>query len=145
MKKSILCLLIMMMFCKGVYAMELTRAVIHHTAGSNETDRDLTVEEIDRYHKEKGWDGIGYHLLIRKDGEICKGRDINTKGAHAVGRNDYIGIALTGYDTFTKEQIASLKELIVKLGIKHIERHHELCPGAGFDIEEIRKNLNLEK
>jgi len=122
--------------------MDYTKAVIHHTAGSKATDRDLTFEEVDKYHKEKGWDGIGYHFLIRKDGWICKGREITEEGAHAKGRNHYIGIALTGYDVFTKEQIASLNILIMGLGIQDIERHHEECPGKGLDVEGIQKGLD---
>ena len=109
--------------------MDTSHAVIHHTAGSKETDRDLTVKEIDQYHKANGWDGIGYHFVIRKDGQICKGRPLNKPGAHAKGRNHYVGIALTGYDTFTQAQRDSLKKLIKRLGVKWVEPHHEKCPG----------------
>ena len=120
-----------------------TIAVIHHTAGNKIADRDLTVEEIDRYHKSKGWDGIGYHFVIRKNGNIETGRDINLRGAHAKGRNDYIGIALTGYDKFTKEQAYSLMVLLNILGTEHIENHHEHCPGPGLNLQDIADTLKI--
>ena len=121
----------------GKSSMDYTKAVIHHTAGSALSDRDLTVEEIDRYHKERGWDGIGYHFLIRKDGTVYKGRPLWKKGAHAKGRNNYIGIALTGYQTFTDEQVSSLKKLLKDLGVTHVERHHEECPSDALDVEGL--------
>jgi len=117
--------------------MDLTKAVIHHTAGSKETDRDLTADEIDRYHKDRGWDCIGYHYVIRKNGDICEGRPLTKQGAHAKGRNHYVGIALTGYDEFTQAQITSLKKLIKQLKITHIEPHHEQCPGPGLNLKEV--------
>ena len=125
--------------------MNLTKAVIHHTA-DKDTNRDQTVEQIDAYHKSKGWDGIGYHFLIRKDGKIYNGRPIWKKGAHAgtgrpYSRNHYIGIALTGYDLFTIEQVDSLKALLMNLQVKQIERHHEECPGPGLDVEKIQKDI----
>ncbi len=111
---------------------DTSKAVIHHTAGSKASDRDLTVVEIDAMHKARGWDGIGYHFLIRKDGSIHKGRPLSKSGAHAKGRNHYVGIALTGFDDFTEAQKDSLTWLLRDYGISHIEPHHEQCPGPGL-------------
>lgn len=114
--------------------MDLSKAIIHHTAS-----HDVSAKTIDTWHKERGWDGIGYHFVIRKDGSIEKGRDINKIGAHAKGRNNYIGIVLTGYDEFTEEQKLSLIQLLLDLKVSYIERHHEECPGSGINIEKIQK------
>ena len=111
-------------------SLTLSKAVLHHTASP-----DVSVKEIDRWHKERGWDGIGYHFVIRADGSVEAGRPLNKAGAHAKGRNNWVGIALTGYDTFTDAQIKSLNALIKKLGITHVERHHENCPGKGLTIK----------
>ncbi len=117
---------------------DTTKVVIHHTA----TAKTTTVECIRRYHVEnKGWRDIGYHFLIRYDGKVFTGRPIEMKGAHARGRNHYIGIALIGYDSFTVEQIHSLITLLKQLKTTHIERHHEECPGSGLDIKYIRRSL----
>ena len=117
--------------------MDLTHAVIHHTAS-----HDVSASEIDRWHKARGWDGIGYHFVIRENGEVEKGRSLEKKGAHAKGRNHYIGIALTGYDIFTPEQAESLFKLLVELEVENIEGHHDNCPGDGIDIDVVQSILD---
>ena len=117
-------------------SMNHSKAVIHHTAS-----HDISSEVIDVWHKERGWNGIGYHFIIRANGVVEEGRDINKIGAHAKGRNHYIGIALTGYDIFTPEQKESLKCLLRQLYIEEIEEHHENCPGKGLDLNKIREEI----
>ena len=64
-----------------------------------------------------GWDDIGYHYVVRRDGRVERGRDINAIGAHVKGYNSVsIGICLIGggdgkFD-FTKGQMWSLEKLI---------------------------------
>lgn len=119
--------------CEPVFAgVDTTRAVIHHTAS-----HDVSATEINRWHKERGWDGIGYHYVIRKDGSIEKGRSLSKRGAHAKGRNDRVGIVLTGYDDFDVRQISSLKKLLADLSVQNIEKHHGNCPGKGLKLEEV--------
>ena len=56
----------------------------------------------------KGWSGIGYHFLVRKDGTIYQGRPEDTIGAHAKGANhDSIGIDAEG--DFMKEEMNPLQ------------------------------------
>lgn len=121
-------------------------------------------ETIDIWHKEKGWDGIGYHFVIlngqinptiymtEKDGEIEQGRDIEKIGAHCKGQNkDSIGICLIGRKTFTDLQIISLidkvKELMKEYGleINNIYGHYEFdsrktCPN--FNMDNFRDKLS---
>ena len=107
--------------------------VVHHTASPAWT----TVEKIDQWHKERGWDGIGYHYVIYVDGSVHEGRSLSKVGAHAKGRNaTHIGIALVGYDSFTPAQITALEGLVDKLGLP-AERHHKDCPGGGVDVEGL--------
>jgi hypothetical protein len=123
---------------------DTTKAVIHHTDSGCWT----TVEDIDRWHKErtyidengqvKNWDGIGYHYVITCDGKIHRGRDIRKQGAHALGRNNWIGIALVGKGTFTDGQHTALKEFIRNRKISHVEVHHEECPGPRIDIGRLK-------
>lgn len=115
---------------------DTSRAVIHHSASS-----DVSASTINQWHKQRGWDGIGYHFVIRSNGTIEKGRPLTKVGAHAKGRNHYIGICLTGYNTFTKAQIKSLITLLNDLDVKQIERHHEECPGKGLDLNYIRTHI----
>ena len=113
---------------------DTTKAVIHHTAS-----HDVSAKTINKWHKKRGWDGIGYHFIIRTDGTVEKGRDLSKKGAHAKGRNNWVGIALTGYDKFSNPQINSLKKLLRDEKISHIERHHRNCPGEGFTLKGLLK------
>lgn len=115
---------------------DMTSAVIHHSASP-----DVSAKTIDRWHKERGWSGIGYHFVIRANGTIEKGRPLNKIGAHAKGRNNYVGICLTGYNHFTKAQVKSLITLLNDLGINHIEAHHQQCPGPGLDMQYVKNHI----
>lgn len=135
-----LLVLLFILFRIGTAEAEVDRslAVIHHTA----TAKTTSVECIRRYHVEKkGWDDIGYHFLIDWEGYYMRGRPLTRNGAHALGRNHYVGIALIGHSEFTQDQVDTLMKLLIKLGVKKIERHHEECPGPGIDIEALQKLL----
>lgn len=85
---------------------------------------DIGVKEIDQWHKEKGWVGVGYNYVIRRDGTLEGGRAFNVVGSHAKGYNGQsIGICLVGGksedgradDNFTISQQAMLRELILAI------------------------------
>ena len=116
-----------------------SRIVIHHTGGA---DIDAYAEQIHTWHLEKGYAGIGYHFVIRKNGNIERGRPLWTIGAHAYGaNNDSIGIHLSGdftYNAPSKEQIESCALLIANLAEnynipidrRHILGHREVDPAG---------------
>ena len=55
------------------------------------------LEDIRRWHKEKGWSDVGYHFVIERDGKIRAGRHPDSVGAHVRGHNhNSIGICLVG-------------------------------------------------
>jgi N-acetyl-anhydromuramyl-L-alanine amidase AmpD len=98
--------------------------IVVHTAAARfrNVDRDV----IDRWHRQKGWTGIGYHFVIINDkhdsvadGTIQEGRDIRTVGAHVRGLNRLaIGICCVGHgdhDEFTAKQKQSLLNLVSDL------------------------------
>jgi len=79
--------------------------------------------EIRRWHKEKGYDDIGYNFVIKRDGELETGRDTNYSGAHTLGQynNNSIGVCLVGGKAkgkdewefnFTTSQIARISKLV---------------------------------
>lgn len=54
-------------------------------------------DEIRRWHLGRGWNDIGYHDLIDRDGSLITGRPINKVGAHCKGHNTgTIGVCLIG-------------------------------------------------
>lgn len=55
--------------------------IIVHCAATPE-GKDYTVAQIDRWHKERGFDCIGYHYVIYRDGSVHKGRSEERQGAH---------------------------------------------------------------
>lgn len=124
------------------------KIIFHHCA------RNIwSPEDINEYHKERGFIGIGYHFYIRKDGSIYKGRSEDAIGAHTKGENNNsIGICLEGNfenEDITKEQIESLSNLSIyiinKYEIKDMKGHRSyaetLCPGENFNEKEIKNNI----
>ena len=57
------------------------KIVIHCSA--TKPDHDVTVAEIDGWHKARGFAGFGYHALIALDGAPRGGRELDAVGAHA--------------------------------------------------------------
>lgn len=109
---------------------------------------DIGVQEIDRWHKERGWLGIGYHFVIRRDGTVETGRPTEKLGAHARGHNgDTIAICLVGGKggfNFTIAQMDALRILKIQLeqrfGSKPWVGHNDLdssktCPN--FDVKSL--------
>ena len=96
--------------------------VVHCTA--TKPNQDLNVDDVRKMHKKQGWSDIGYHYLIRLDGRIETGRDVDLIGAHVNGHNAHtIGVCYVGgldangkpYDTRTENQKASLLSLLIDL------------------------------
>lgn len=100
--------------------------------------------DVNAWHKQRGWPMIGYHYLIKLNGEIDKGRPIGMVGSHVKGHNTgTIGIAYVGgltadgkkpKDTRTPEQLAAAKWLIAELKRKfkisrRVKGHNEYDKG----------------
>lgn len=134
---------------------KITKLIVHCTATPE--GRDATVADVNKWHKDKGYDMIGYHYLIDLKGNILKGRDEERIGAHTIGSNyDSIGIAYVGgmdkemkksKDTRTLEQKNSLILLLTNLKKKYplaqIYGHRNFakkdCPS--FDAQKEYKYL----
>lgn len=125
--------------------------LVIHTAATRPS-MDIGKKEIDRWHKERGFNGIGYHYVIRRNGKIERGRPESRIGAHVQGHNhDSIGICLVGgvnenlvpENNYTEAQWSSLEGLLRKLAAKYPEanvRGHRDFPGVSkacpcFDAE----------
>lgn len=120
---------------------ESTNHIVVHCAATTST-MDIGKEEIDRWHRARGWFGIGYHYVIRRDGTLEIGRPEDAVGAHVANNNsDTLGICLAGglaqdkktpEDNFTEAQFATLSSLLLKLKAKYpkadIKGHGEFPP-----------------
>lgn len=131
------------------------REIIVHCSATPE-GRHTTVKEIDSWHKQRGWKGIGYHYVIYLDGSIHKGRDIEVVGAHCTGHNkNSIGVCYIGgcdkdmkpKDTRTEEQKEALIELLTRLKKRypnakiygHRDFANKACPS--YDAAEEYREL----
>lgn len=98
--------------------------IIVHCAATPE-GRDFTVADIDRWHKARGWKGIGYHYVVYRDGSVHAGRPVAQVGAHALNHNRHsIGVCYIGgvakdgrtpKDTRTDAQKEALLHLLREL------------------------------
>ena len=54
--------------------------------------------QIDTWHRQRGWKlGIGYHYVVRRDGQIEAGRPEYMVGAHCLNHNAHsIGVCYEG-------------------------------------------------
>jgi N-acetyl-anhydromuramyl-L-alanine amidase AmpD len=126
------------------------KVIIHCSATPN--GRNDQAEDIHRWHKDRGWDGIGYHYVITVDGKLQNGRPEYWTGSHAKGHNTgSIGICMIGTDEYNLDQWAILDKLLRKLCCKYndlkIIGHNEIsdkeCPG--FDVQWWLNNKFYEK
>lgn len=111
---------------------------IHCSATPN--NRDIGRDEIEEMHNRRGWRGIGYHYVIRRDGTLENGRSLKLTGAHVYGHNkNNIGIVLIGTDEFTEEQFETLRETVSDLcglyGVKNenVLGHRDWSPDKNGD------------
>lgn len=127
---------------------KIDKIIVHCTATPE--GRDVTVEEITRWHRARGFRTIGYHYLVRLDGTICPGRPENEIGAHCKGKNARsVGICYAGglasdgktpKDTRTAAQRASLRRLVADLRERYpgatVHGHREFAAKACpcFDV-----------
>ena len=134
---------------------KITEIIIHCSATPE--GRKVTTDQIDRWHKERGFKEIGYHYVIYLDGSIHEGRKEEEIGAHTVGHNaNSIGICYVGgcakdgrtpKDTRTDAQknalCGLLSELVKKYPNASIHGHREFankaCPC--FDVQAEYKNI----
>ena len=126
--------------------------ILHHAEAKN-----ASVEEVNRWHLERGWTGIGYHFYIRKDGKVYRGRPEWAVGAHAQGHNSRaIGICVEGAymtETMPKAQFDALVGLVREEMTKYpgakVLRHRDVnstdCPGVNYPWKALLAALSTEK
>ena len=127
------------------------RVILHCAATPDYPDSSKKYDlygaaDIDVWHKKNGWNGIGYHYVIRRTGEIEGGRPTDEVGAHCKGENhDSIGVCYVGTRWPTQEQVKALVRLYRKIkgefGISYEDwyGHREFnrrktCPGVSIEL-----------
>jgi N-acetylmuramoyl-L-alanine amidase len=135
------------------------RIVVHCSATREGAWYDAA--DIDRWHRARGWAGIGYHQVVLLDGTVEPGRPEHSIGAHVAGHNhDSLAVCYVGgvaddgrtpKDTRTPAQTSAL----LTVARRWMERydiprpavlgHYELdrkkaCPS--FDMAVFRRSLS---
>lgn len=130
--------------------MKTIRYLVVHCSATP-ASRDIGVAEIRAMHKKQGWRDVGYHYVIRRNGQIEKGRPDDQPGAHVQGHNGHsLGICMVGGVTpnlkaecnFTAEQFRALRALLETLERKYgaqVCGHRDLSPDRNGD-GKVSKN-----
>lgn len=109
-------------------------------------DQNIGVNEIDAMHKAKGWDGVGYHFVIKQDGGLEIGRPLEKAGAHVFGFNRVSwGLCLIGgldengnySHEYSGAQIRTLRQIITSLLLMapgaDLKGHRDFSPDINGD------------
>ena len=119
----------------------ITLIVVHCSAVR--PDQTSSAAQINTWHRrDNHWKyGIGYHYVIRRNGDIEHGRPEYMVGAHCLNHNSHsIGVCYEGgydtrgqpADTRTPEQKAAMRRLLEDLHRRYpralIVGHHDLDP-----------------
>lgn len=128
-----------------------------HCAATPE-GKDFSASDIRSWHKRMGWRDIGYNYVIKLDGTVEEGRNVDIVPSHVRGYNsNSIGVCYVGgvdknmkaKDTRTKEQKESLELLLKELrklypnakiqGHRDFPRVRKACPS--FDAKTEYKHI----
>lgn len=124
-----------------------TDYIVVHCSATGPT-ADIGADEIDNWHRNRTppFAEIGYHAVIRRDGEIEFGRHFDQQGAHVQGQNfRSVGVCMVGgvdkngkaEDNFTEDQFDSLWVVLLTLERAYpdaeILGHRDLSPDLDGD------------
>tara|TARA_Y100001937_G_scaffold17204_1_gene23744 strand:- start:418 stop:834 length:417 start_codon:yes stop_codon:yes gene_type:complete len=128
-----------------------TESIVIHCSATK-SSMDIGLVEIRKWHVEdNGWRDVGYHYIIRRNGEVELGRRHDDTGAHAAGYNHKtIGVCMVGgmaddnsaENNFTDKQWTSVSDLIKQIKVNYpdvnVIGHNEIsskeCPS--FDVQK---------
>ena len=136
--------------------MRTINEIIVHCSSTPE-GKDFTIDDIDRWHRQRGFTKIGYHYVIYRDGTIHVGRNESEVGAHCLGHNqNSIGICYIGglssdgktpKDTRTDAQKKALTTLLQALKKKYlsasIHGHRDFAKKACPSFDATKEYMNL--
>lgn len=121
--------------------------IVIHCSATRE-DHPFTEHDLDTAHRLRGFDSIGYHFYVRRNGDIKSTRAVERVGAHVRGYNAYsIGICYEGgldshglaKDTRTEWQQHSLRVLVRALKMDYpdarVVGHRDLSPDVNGNGE----------
>lgn len=134
---------------------EIKEIIVHCSATPE--GKDFTVADIRKWHLARGFNDIGYHYVIYRDGSVHKGREESKIGAHCLKHNSIsVGVCYIGgcasdgktpKDTRTNAQKSALLTLLRELKSRYpkasIHSHRDFAAKAcpSFDATKEYKNI----
>lgn len=143
------------MSTSGQQSRRIDEIIVHCTA--TPAGREVTVADIDRWHRQRGFHGIGYHYVVYLDGTVHLGRAIHEVGAHCDGHNAHsVGVCYVGglstdgtkpQDTRSEVQRRALQGLLHELKHQYpqaaIHGHRDFSVKACPCFDASKEYLNL--
>ena len=143
---------------------KISKLIIHCSA--NGPNSKIGAYEIRKYHTlpeaqgGRGFEDIGYHFVIKRDGTVEQGRKLEYQGAHCTGHNaNSIGICLVGGvdvsgrpdDNFTLLQREALAMMLRAMRQRwpnatihgHCEFANKACPV--MDVDKFLQEHGIDK
>ena len=128
---------------------ENIKYLVIHCSDTDENDKALDIHKL---QLKFGWDGVGYHKIINKEGIIENGRPEYWVGAHVYKYNEAsLGVCLIGRNNFNSLQMKSLLKVINEwktrypkakiLGHNEFPNSNKTCPN--FDVQKWCKKNKL--
>ena len=128
---------------------ETNYIVIH--SSNTKPNADISIRDVDEWHRKRGLLKVGYHFFIRREGLIDVGRSPNEIGAHTKEHDsDSVSVCLAGglntrgvtAPDYSKGQLESLFVLVKTLKYMFADAevvgHRDLCKTEcpSFDVKE---------
>lgn len=122
-----------------------TEYVVWHCSATPPS-QDIGAGQIQQMHKARGFDDIGYAMVVRRDGRVEPGEDLRKRAAHVKGLNNFsVGICMIGgvdeddnpENNFTEAQWKAAKHVyefftLLYPDAKHVG-HRDLSPDLDGD------------
>ena len=129
-----------------------TKYIVIHSSESSPKE-NFDVNDIDTQHRKDGLFSCAFHKIIKRDGTVQDGRDMQVAGAHIADGNlklsnkNSIGICLVGGKTidnqpdcnFTFKQYTALVKLIKQKYKVDVVGHRDVADSVSphFDVSEL--------
>jgi len=115
--------------------------LVVHCADTPDSAPHYTAADVHAWHKARGWDGIGYHAVIGRDGTVEAGRPEYWQGAHVASHNSVsLGVCLIGRKLFALEQYRTLKTVL----LDWIERYPDAEVVGHRDLDSLKMCPNFD-
>jgi len=129
---------------------KISLLVVHCSDTPN--NQNLSAIDIHKMYLSFGWNGIGYHKIIKRSGKVENGRPEYWIGAHVKGKNEIsLGVCLIGRNKFTQKQYLSLEKILKKwkslypeaeiVGHRDTGDTQKTCPN--FDVKTWANNISI--